>query len=238
MPLDLMSLAEGASPAKKVTRKTSEPKVPTGGEDNSLSAQLEAIRMLDELQAKAAKPPSKPVASPAAEKAAQNETVACKNAPPLDPLVDWTCGNCSKKNLDLHGDCTLPADFNFCSTCGESKTGEPPRRTATTSAPTEDWACHCGEAFPASFLFCVECGLPAGAPKPPPDDTCGGCGEAMPSSFKFCPDCGTCAGEWASVTALDVPTPADGAEDWACTPCSDDVPGTFCFCPTCGSQKP
>eukprot|EP00325_Prymnesiales_sp_UTEX-LB-985_P001238 CAMPEP_0174694064 /NCGR_PEP_ID=MMETSP1094-20130205/703_1 /TAXON_ID=156173 /ORGANISM="Chrysochromulina brevifilum, Strain UTEX LB 985" /LENGTH=279 /DNA_ID=CAMNT_0015890187 /DNA_START=194 /DNA_END=1034 /DNA_ORIENTATION=- len=39
--------------------------------------------------------------------------------------VDWTCRGCSQQSNVNLGDCTLPASFNFCSACGESRSGEP-----------------------------------------------------------------------------------------------------------------
>jgi len=151
--------------------------------------------------------------------------------------VDWTCRGCSQQSNVNLGDCTLPASFNFCSACGESRSGEPNHMVAC-APPTGDWSCSaCDEVFPESFKWCVECGRPAGAPPPPPKDTCGGCDEPLAPSFHFCPDCGIAAGQWRD-PAIQRFSFGPSDRDWPCGQCRTDVPGAFRFCSECGSGQP
>ena len=176
-----------------------------------------------------------PHTGPAADSSVGSSSVA-KKAPTPPPAADWTCRTCSKTNEETLGDCTVPGGFRFCPTCGDSFTG-----TASKHKPppevSDEWSCWCGEFCPESFKFCVECGFPAGAPKPPPEDECGGCGEALGDSFAFCPECGTAKGTWNAEAVKGDPSQA-GTDDWACAGCKDGMPADFSFCIQCGGARP
>jgi membrane protease subunit (stomatin/prohibitin family) len=245
MPFDLMAVAEGAKPKLGSKLKDRASKTPSCSSSNdsarlsgvdAMAEQMAAMKKLDSLRAvskpnrsKAPAVPQPTAAAPAKERAPAPATRRTKDG-------DWICGTCSRRNnADADGDCTVPASFKFCPSCGESDTGVPCRKKPPKGM-TSEWECHCGEACAASFLFCVECGLAAGAAKPPPPGVCGGCDEAMPETWKFCPDCSTEAGEWDSgAKARIAGLPAPCGEDWPCSKCSDDMPGSFRFCPECGS---
>eukprot|EP00967_Tisochrysis_lutea_P138533 scaffold250252_cov33-Tisochrysis_lutea.AAC.3 len=194
---------------------------------------MAALKKLDSMRAvssNSAKPPVKPVAQISKkESEVPNPSARTKDG-------DWICRSCTKRNdAETDGDCTVSGSFKFCPSCGESDVGVPSRKPAPTVS--DQWDCHCGEICPPSFKFCVECGLAAGTPKPPPAGVCGGCDEAMPESWKFCPDCGTEAGEWDSeaMARMAKLPPSDGA-DWHCTNCNGDIPG-YRFCPECGTTR-
>ena len=143
--------------------------------------------------------------------------------------------HCYKANPDANGDGTVPAGFRFCPTCGQASNGVPSRHKPPTAEPTEEWEClPCGEFNSTSFRFCVECGFPHGAEKPPPDDECGGCGETLGESFVFCPDCGTEKGFWNREVVKG--TPKD--DDWTCPSCKDELPADFSYCIVCGVARP
>jgi len=254
--MDLMSVAEGASQSNARKGKNiwsagkganaATPPAPLDNADRALAASLAAMKELDMMQANntsKASPSSKSPSSSvkkSTEGGSATTTSAATRTPPAttDTTGDWICQTCSTKGLD----CTLPADFGFCSTCGESKDGEPSRHPAPAQALTDAddfWTCHCGESCPPSFLFCVECGFPAGSKPPPPPSVCGGCDEALPDSFKFCPDCGTRAGEWPKekITSAAAAQAVTGT-DWQCKQCGNDLPGDFRFCPFEGAAKP
>ena len=261
MPLDLMSIAEGASPGKAPPRRSfgsaassaaSSTAKPAAAASSSAAGAavdpLEAMRQLDALQLKhsssssltSPKPPATPSA-PLVPVTSAATTTSSASAGPTDisdasaPKADWTCKICSKHNLDALGDCTVPGSMNFCPTCGGSSTGKPNRLPAPASV-TDEWSCHCGEFCPESFKFCVECGLPAGARKPPPPDECGGCGEALGDSFEYCPECGTAKGLWNEGAKKGAPAAVD--DDWTCAGCGEGLPADFAFCIQCGGKRP
>ena len=278
MSLDLMSIAEGASPGAKPKRQSwggGTPGPSWGGGTPGSSAKtpaapatkskapatpedtMAALRKLEELQVqhsssslhppKAAPPKPKPDPTdgaapydlphtgPAADFSVGSLSVA-KKEPTPPPANDWTCRTCSSAHQETLGDCTVPGGFRFCPTCGDSFTGTSSKHTPPPEV-TDEWECWCGEFCPTSFTFCVECGFPAGAPKPPPDDECGGCGEALGDSFAFCPDCGTTKGMWNDKAVKGDPSQA-GADDWACANCKDGMPADFSYCIICGLARP
>jgi len=238
MPFDLMRHAEGSSgelkPRPRLQASASSSFSASNQEEDE--RQRQALRALDDLAIKSSNKPQP--AQPA-------QPVAPTPPRAQDPDADWVCRTCSKTNAEDLGDCSLPSAFKFCTSCGESKDG-----VASGRAPPVrrgDWDCPCGEACPASFLFCPDCGLPADTPPPkqtgsastPPKladqvepGSCAGCGGAMPDSFKHCPDCGTGMGEAREgVTSL----PSPPGNDWTCPQCGDEIPGSFAFCPADGS---
>ncbi|KAL3933619.1 MAG: hypothetical protein SGPRY_000207, partial [Prymnesium sp.] len=156
-----------------------------------LRAQQEAIRKLDALQkAATSKPKPKPIP-------VEGGPLSSIQPPPRSPKPkspgrgqgEWRCQTCSKRGTpETQGDCTCPADFKFCPTCGEAAGSGVP--SDEPIQPVDgDWDCpNCNEPLSASFNYCLECGTVH--PPPPPRD-CAGCGETMPFSWKFCPDCGT-----------------------------------------------
>ena len=261
--MDLMAFAEGASD-KQGTKKRSVfgmPSSASGGAATSSSSSssssssliskaasnvdssaAEALRKLEELQM-AAKPTTakpKPAAPTAAVPTSSSSPLQQPAPPPADPerpgAEDWVCRTCSKGRKESAGDCTVPGSFRYCSTCGQSSRGEPTIHEPPELAPADDWDCQgCGEFCSQSFLFCIECGLPAGSPPPPPPDECGGCGEALGDSFKFCPDCGTRRGT-VNKNAKCMPI-SDDATDWVCAKCNDDLPGSFGVCYQCGTRR-
>jgi hypothetical protein len=262
--MDLMALAEG-SEKQGTKQRFSSQRLFGGGAPSSSSTTSsggdlmakaassldpsagEALRKLEELQL--AQPKPKQPAAAAATATASSKSIADSPtassplqppAPAEDPerpgANDWVCRTCSKGRDESYGDCTVPGSFRFCPTCGQSSLGVATIHDAPELAPTDDWDCQgCSEFCSASFLFCVECGLPAGSPPPPPPDECGGCGEALGDSFKFCPDCGTRRGT-VNKNAKAMPVDED-ATDWVCAKCNDDLPGSFGACPECGTRR-
>ena len=206
--------------------------------------QLEALRRLEALQMQNA---SKAKPKPAPPELTQATAPRSPQSPPKSvgrgTGEEWVCCNCSSvkgQARDSHGDCTVPADFKFCPTCGESNGGRPSEKEPPETPPTEDWDCHCGEPCSVTFLFCVECGAPAlepPPPPPPPPKECAACGEGLSDMFKFCPDCGTAESD-TSGEKKTVPEAADDAVDWSCTKCGDEMPGCFNFCHECGMPRP
>lgn len=252
--MDLMKFAEGSSSKRSSSSTCAAGNsaavsaqarfgAPHKKEDDEAAAAHEAIRKLEEMQI------SKPAASkPAASKPAP----ASVSPPPLPPAPppaedsqentadDWRCVTCSVRNSENDGDCTVPGSFRFCPTCGDSRRGVQ-SECMPPPAMADDWTCSdpsCGEWCSQSFLFCVECGLAAGAPVPPPAGECGGCGEALGDSFKFCPDCGTKRGKWQTWSDCErPPMPLEDADDWTCSKCGDELPGSFVACPECGTRR-
>jgi len=224
MPFDLMSHAEGSTstnnkpkpPWSRTNSNDSESSVsPKGNGVDSMAEQLAAMKHFDQMSAACAK--SKATPKPVAP------LIATPGPSTLGPVQrtkdgDWVCRSCSKKNDALtDGDCTVPFSFKFCPACGDSDMGVKSRKTPPMV--TEAWDCHCGETCPTSFCFCVECGIAAGAPKPPPAGVCGGCDEGMPESWKFCPDCSTEAGEWdGAAKARNAGTREEGTAQQRCKP--------------------
>ena len=259
--MDLMAIAEGSTGSKTKKKnpwlKEAEPAAAKAPPPKPAEDPLAALRKLEQLQLqhssskKLVSTPSTPAvyepgksihelltgnkpssaSKPHAHKKDDPEALARASTD------DWTCKNCAKKDAESLGDCTVPGGFKYCPTCGDSATG-----TTNPHPPpgevTDDWECHCKEFNTKSFRFCVECGLPHGAEKPPPEGECGGCGETLGESFVFCPDCGTLKGLWNKGAAkADAPSKED-SDDWTCAGCQEGLPADFTFCINCGQKRP
>lgn len=256
-----MAVAEGSSPNDKPARKkffggaasaassssgdamSAMRKLDSLQVSRSADSPAEALRKLEELQrqnstTKVAPKPDPALSAPAAARAPVPSITAGAATVPDAPTDDWTCQHCYNACGDgtvaTHGDGTVPAGFRHCPTCGQGCDGVPSRHKPPAADPVEEWECFCGEFSSSSFRFCVECGYPAGAEKPPPPDECGGCGETLGESFVYCPDCGTPKGEWNR----GAPKGSPKEEDWSCGGCKDGMPADFAFCINCGTTRP
>jgi len=248
MPFDLMAHnreIEGKGEAvKRPFRSSSSSSVGGPAEDarkqeeaKKAAEQLEALRKLEALQIASAPAKPKP-RPPPKESSALPVRTADPSSPPRArlPTGEWVCRNCSKTRQETHGDCTCPADFKFCPTCGESEDGTPSEKVPP-SRVDDDWDCNvCGESNSKTFFFCVECGAAALEPPPPPPKACVACGEGLSDMFKYCPDCGTDANA-TEAEKKEVQLADDDAKDWTCTKCGDEMPGGFNYCHECGIAR-
>uniref|UniRef100_A0A7S4HF99 RanBP2-type domain-containing protein n=1 Tax=Prymnesium polylepis TaxID=72548 RepID=A0A7S4HF99_9EUKA len=185
-----------------------------------------------QLGAPKAKP--KPTVDPRPTRPSAPETPQSPHSPQR-PDGEWRCKTCSTREAaETHGDCTCPADFKFCPTCGEAAGAGVPSDKPPNPV-SGDWDCpDCNEPCSAMFSYCVECG---GVHPPPPPHDCAGCGEVMPHSWKFCPDCGTAATVDKVERGCKPPETTGEEADWTCTKCKDEIPGGFNFCQECGEAR-